>query len=568
MSAAASLSGRSAPRLLSPVRAARWLFGGPVLSPIATVAASAIIPVGPWLVSVMALSVISLTLTPVLGRAAIEDIRLSVVYAFAVSLLATAPTATLAARLVRQSAEENGGRLIPELYAACLIFAGVCAQLFALAVVFGFGMHDVRLATAFVVLTTTGSMLWTSFAMLSALGRHWHVVGAFLLGTLLAIGCALLSTVGTPSVEILLWSFALGLAISHHLMFSSVVGRARITAAGLVEASRAIWHAVAQNGTLFFGVLFTMAGVWADKSIFWFSPDGMVAHSGLFHFAPYDSATFIAHLSMIPTLAAWYLFQQSELEPRVRRFWKLLGERPTHRLLAARAAELQELIWTNIFRILFFQAACTIVLIMLAPQIVRALAMRSDQIELLQIASVAMLLQSLFFLCSAIIMVCNRSRIFFRLSLLFLLSTLGFRNRVLPALRRLGLRDLPRLAPLRGGLLRLRLPRGRRVPVHDIRPGERRPLCRAARPDARPARAPGGCRDRDLDARGPPGRDPSRDGALRRVPHSRPAAIERDGESRRPGMSTTRNRGGDSRASASTAGARVFSRPSRGSMAQ
>jgi uncharacterized membrane protein len=423
MSAARAIPAGAASPGFSPSRAARWLFGGPLLSPITTVAASAIIPVGPWLVSVLALAVISLTLTPVLGRAAIEDIRLSVVYAFAISLLATAPTATLAARLVRKSAEEAGGRLIPELYAACLIFAGVSAQLLALAVVFGVGMNEVRLATAFVVLTTTGSMLWTSFAMLSGLGRHWHVVGAFLLGTVIAIGCALLSTLGTPSVEILIWSFALGLAISHHLMFASVVGRTRINAAGLAEAAGMIWREAVQNGMLFFGVLFTMAGVWADKSIFWFSPDGMVAHSGLFHFAPYDSATFIAHLSMIPTLAAWYLFQQSELEPQVRRFWRLLGERPTHRLLAARAAELQELIWTNVFRILFFQAACSVVLIMLAPQIVRALAMRSDQIELIQIASVAMLLQSLFFLCTAIIMLCNRARIFFRLSLVFFLTT-------------------------------------------------------------------------------------------------------------------------------------------------
>ena len=68
MSAIAAIPAVPASRRLSPLRGARWLFGGPLLSPIATVAASAIIPVGPWLVSVMALAVISLTLTPVLGR--------------------------------------------------------------------------------------------------------------------------------------------------------------------------------------------------------------------------------------------------------------------------------------------------------------------------------------------------------------------------------------------------------------------------------------------------------------------------------------------------------------------
>ncbi|MFO1209999.1 MAG: exopolysaccharide Pel transporter PelG [Amaricoccus sp.] len=425
MSAALALAAEPEPRTGPLAGAFRWLFAGPLLSPIATVAASAIIPVGPWLVSVMALSVISLTLTPVLGRGAIEDIRLSVVYAFATSLVATAPVATVAARLARGAAEEHGGRLVPEIYAACLIFAGLTAQIFALAVVFGFGIHDVRLAVAFVALTGSASMLWTSFAMLSALGRHWQVVGAFLLGTLLAIACALLSTLGTPSVEVLLWSFALGLSIGHHLMFTSTVGSVRVTGAGLIEAARAIWREVVRNHLLFFGVFFTMAGVWADKTVFWFSPDGMVAHSGLFHFAPYDSATFIAHLSMIPTLAAWYLFQQSELEPRVRAFWSLIGERPTYRLLSSRATELQEMIWRNVFRILFFQGACTIVLIMLAPQIVRMLSMRSDQIELLQISSVAMLLQSLFFLCTAIIMVCNRTRTFFRLALMFFVTTVA-----------------------------------------------------------------------------------------------------------------------------------------------
>jgi O-antigen/teichoic acid export membrane protein len=50
--------------------------------------------------------------------------------------------------------------------------------------------------------------------------------------------------------------------------------------------------------------------------------------------------------------------------------------------------------------------------------------MRFDQIELLQIGIVAVLLQCLFFLCSAILLLCNRSAIFFRINLSFIVINL------------------------------------------------------------------------------------------------------------------------------------------------
>lgn len=422
MSDVSTSTPRRRPNLLT--HAVGWLFDGPLLRPIVAIAAAAIVPVGPWLVSVLALSVISLTLSPVLGRAGIEDLRLAVVYAFGISLIATAPVAALAARLARRAAEERAGRLVAEIYTMAQIIAGLASQAFALVVVLGFGIPSLRLAVAFVVLTAAASLLWTSFAVLSALRRTWGVVGAFLLGTVIAIACALLTTIGTPTVEILLWCFALGLAISHHLMYSAVVDGTRLTAAGLAEAARQIWNEIVRNRVLFLGTLCAITAVWADKVIFWFSPDGMAARSGLFHFAPYDSAMFLAHLSMIPTLAAWYLFQQGSLEPQVQRFWRLIGARPTYPALAAATTRLQELVWRNIFGILFVQAVCSIVLILLAPQIARSLAMRFDQIELIQIGTVAVLLQSLYFLCSAVIMVCNRTRTFFQLNLAFLTLTL------------------------------------------------------------------------------------------------------------------------------------------------
>lgn len=397
----------------------RWMFRGPLLSPIINFGAAAIVAVGPWMITVLALALISLTLSPVLGRTAIADLRLSVAYSFGIALIATAPLAALTARRIRHAAEDQNGRLVPELYAVCLVFSGLLAQALALLAIFGFGITPVKLSVAFLVMAATGSLMFTSFAILMALGRYWQLINSFIIGTLLALVCALLSSLWKPSVEILLWSFSLGLWVSHDLMFSATTGGARITTAGLAEAFGVIRKEVCRSRILFFGIAFATLGVWADKWVYWFSSIGMVARSGFYHFPPYDSAMFIAHLSMAPTLAAWFLFQGRVLEPRVQHFWRLIEQHPTRAALVAEASALQELVWRNVFVILFVQAACSAILIMLSPNIIRALSMRFDQIELLQIGIVAVLLQSLFFLCSAILLLCNRSTIFFRINAIF-----------------------------------------------------------------------------------------------------------------------------------------------------
>ncbi len=405
--------------------AGRWLMQTPLLGPMIAFLAATTIVVGPWLMSVLALAVISISLGPILGHAAIADLRLAVAYGFGVSLITTAPVAALTARLVRRAAEDRAGRLVPELYAVGQILAAVTAQALALGVIFGLGMGDLELAVPFVVLAGTNSLLLTSFAVLMALGRPWRLIGTFLLGTLTAIGCALASTLGALSVEMLLWAFSLGLWISHRLMYSATVRGTWITLSGLGEALALIRKEIARCRPLFFGVLLAMLGIWADKWVFWFGPAGMVARSGFYHFAPYDSAMFIAHLSMIPTLAGWFLFQERVIEPRMRRFWDLTGQRPTCKALESDVARLQELILQGVFRILFAQTVCSAVLILLSPLVARLLAMSSVQVELLQIGIVAVLLQSLFFLCCSILILCNRSIVFFRLGLLFFALNLG-----------------------------------------------------------------------------------------------------------------------------------------------
>ena len=408
------------------LRRAGWLFDGPLLGPMVGFAASTIIAVGPWLMSILALSLISLTLTPVLGTSGIADVRLSVAYAFGLALLVSAPVVVLTARLVRNAAEKDGGRLVTELYAACLLVAGGGTQLLAIATVVGFGIMPAELAIAFVVLASTCALLLTGFGMLMALQEYWRLIATFFFGIAVGLSAALLTSAWTTTVESLIWSFAIGFWVTHQMMFSRTGPAEVVTLEGLGEAFATMRREATQSRLLFWGLVFATLGVWVDKCIFWFQPTGVVTKSGFYHFPTYDSVMFIAHLSMIPTLAAWFLFQRRVLEPEVREFWHLTGRQPTRAALAEATDRLQELIWGAVFRILFVQMVCSVFLIMMAPEIIRRFGLRFDQMELLQVGFVAIFLQSLLFVSSSILVLCGKIYLFMIVNLLFFSTNLIF----------------------------------------------------------------------------------------------------------------------------------------------
>ena len=77
---------------------AEWVMTDPLLGSVRKFGAATILAAGPWLVAVAALAIISVTMTPLMSYAAIEDLRLTVVYAFCIAPLLAGPIGAVAAR--------------------------------------------------------------------------------------------------------------------------------------------------------------------------------------------------------------------------------------------------------------------------------------------------------------------------------------------------------------------------------------------------------------------------------------------------------------------------------------
>jgi uncharacterized membrane protein len=397
-----------------------WWLDGPLLGPLRQFASAVVITAGPWIVSVTALAIISITMTPLMGGAAIEDLRLSVVSAFVIAPLISGPIGTIAARLISNSVEERAGRFVFEIFGIAALGSGGIAMAVAAITATLLSVGPLRVVIGFVWMTVAAALLWITFAVLAALRFYRLLILSFSTGMLLSIFCTLAAARAGPNIELLLWSFTAGIAFCVILAFVYVSARYWNESD---SPDTALWLMVGETSRLSplaLGIVAGIGAVWTDKIVFWLGPYGMRSEAGFIHFGPYDSVMFIAHLSIIPSLAAMLLFQNGVLRASIGMFRATLTNHSTYNRVRSASLSVGRTIWGHIFGIGFMQASCSAGLILMAPIITELMDFNLAQFDLLRISIVAVFFQSLLFLSSSILIVCQRVRIFCMLQLSFL----------------------------------------------------------------------------------------------------------------------------------------------------
>ncbi|QQO43534.1 exopolysaccharide Pel transporter PelG [Paracoccus sp. MC1862] len=402
----------------------RWWLSDPLLKPVQRFAAAIIVAAGPWLVSVFALAIISVTMTPAMGLAAVEDFRLTVVYAFCIAPLATGPIGAIAARRVVVEVQAGNHARVPELFIAAGACSALVAQIIAVLACLLLGVRPIGVATGLVSLTAAAALLWTSFAILSAVSAYGFLIAALTGGMVFSVLCTLVAASITPTTEMLIWCFIAGvlfcvtLCLRHvQLHFPSRYDAFLPTAQGLLADLRG-------NAVLCAGVLFAICGVWIDKWTFWFGPHSVRSEAGLLHYSLYDSVMFLAHLSVIPSYAALLVFHHGDLVAATERFKAALAARATHGVIRARIDDLERTVWSGMFTIAFVQGAITAGLILMAPLMARFLDFSFNQFLMLRIALIGVCLHGVMFLCCAMLLVANRTRHFMLIQAGFLVLNL------------------------------------------------------------------------------------------------------------------------------------------------
>ncbi|TNC74981.1 exopolysaccharide Pel transporter PelG [Rubellimicrobium roseum] len=401
-------------------KALRWWMGSGLLRPARGLMAAVVVAAGPWLVSVIALAVVSVTMTPVLGFEAVEDLRLTVIYAFCLAPLAAGPVGATVSRMIGAGLDSGDIGQVPALFLAAAVGSALAAEVLAVVVVMLLGIGPLEVALAFVFLTGAAAMLWTSFAALTALRAYRLLIWSFAGGMALAVAAIMLATRGRVDTETLIWSFTAGIALCVCLALIRLRRAAGGSDGNLVRALGDTRREMRRLWPLALGVLCAITAAWADKWVYWVSPGAARSAAGFAHYSPYDSVMFLAHLSAIPSYAALLVFHDSDLRGSVETFRARLGDRSTYARIRASVDALGQTVWSGVFAIVYLQAALTACMVLMAPALAAALDFSFDQIITLRVGLIAVFLHAFFYLSCAVLLLCNRTRLYLLMQAAFL----------------------------------------------------------------------------------------------------------------------------------------------------
>ena len=388
-------------------------------SVLSSVGHAAVIAAGPWLFTIFSLATITVLAQPVAGLDTLANFRAVIIYAFASSLVLSAPITIVATRLVADALWLKQPQDVrPLLFGANMVVLPVVMTVVGALTWYFTVPRD--LALSLVASASLVAMIWVALAFCGAVRDYAGVTISFLVGLLISLVVTITAAVWGFQAAGMVWSFTLGLSFTFFGLTARVlatfphhVSRPVAGLAAIITGVMRYWHLV-------LGALLGTTAVWIDKWLFWFSPAAETVKGGLVHAPPYDSAMFIASLVIIPSLAAFVMNLETDFFDRYQKYYATIGSHGTLGQIEQARARLARYTMDNLALITVVQVGICAVLVLTAPLIIDALGLQFRQIAILRYGALGGVFQFIFIACTSMLLFFDRRRLYLILQALFL----------------------------------------------------------------------------------------------------------------------------------------------------
>lgn len=319
---------------------------------------------GPWLFTVLALGGITLFFADMFDNAQLLNFRVVIVYNFAFSLVLSAPvfmvvTRYLADKIHIQNVTSTPSVMLGSLLLLYAIQTPIVLWFYLYYVEFPLAMRIAALVNVYLI-----TSVWTLGVFLTALKDYNAVTRSFGIGMLLAVIFAQLFKENFGDVG-MLHGFSIGLT---YVVFSLV---SRIFAEysygwqqpfAFLPWMRKYWElAVA-------GIAYN-AAIWVDKWMMWFVPEAVLLPSKMRMYPDYDSAMFLAYISIVPAMAVFIFSVETHFFERYQRYYEdILDHMPLKKIRENHRA-IVDSIMTSARNFILVQGTFCFLAIVLAAQI-------------------------------------------------------------------------------------------------------------------------------------------------------------------------------------------------------
>ncbi len=335
---------------------------------------------GPWIFTIFALAGITNIYNNFFGMEGLLNFRVIVIYNFAFSLVLSAPVYMVATRYIADNIHRKDVTNVPSIMIGSMVLS-YAIQL-PVGAIFYLWYVDLPLplqlsAMLNLFLLTT---VWLLGVFLTALKDYNAVGWAYGIGMLIAVVCAQVLKDIFDEVG-MLNGFSIGLAF---IVFSLA---AKVFSEYAYKYDRPfdLNSYFSKYWELAVGGLFYNAAIWVDKWIMWFAPESWMttyegARTGMRMYPDYDSAMFLAYLTIIPAMAVFVFAVETNFFERYQRFYDNILQHKPLRKIISNHKEIIDSIFGSARNFIIVQGTIVFLAIVLAPALFEWININSKQI--------------------------------------------------------------------------------------------------------------------------------------------------------------------------------------------
>lgn len=382
---------------------------------------SAFITSGPWMFTILALAGINLVGKDLVAMEELTLFRVVVIYNFCFSVVLTGPLVMVATRYLADAIYAKQVDTAPGMLLATLGLAYAIAALTAGPFYLFLSDLPVPMAAAALINFFLVSGIWVVSIFLSALKDYVAVTTAFGFGMLVAtVATGVLGAFAGPTGMV--WGFSAGLAAIQFGLIARVFAEYPYRVARLfafLAYFRKYWD-LALVG------LFANLAVWVDKWIMWFVPEREAVSGAMVIYSAYDSAMFVAYLTILPALTLFTVNIETRFFERYQGFYRDIQSHATYDQIARNHKSIVAALLESSRNLIILQGAVCAVTIFLAPSIVGSLGLHYQQIGMFRFGTLGAFFQVLFLFCTVILAYFDLRKRNLCAQLFYLVANAGF----------------------------------------------------------------------------------------------------------------------------------------------
>jgi polysaccharide biosynthesis protein PelG len=335
---------------------------------------------GPWLFTILAIAGITLLYGGFIAHTDLINFRVILVYNLAASLVLSAPVFMVITRYIADAISAKDVTNVPSTLLGCMVLT-LLIQLPIAISFYGFyvdlplSLRLLAIANLFLL-----TLVWLLGVFLMAL-KDFHAVNwSYALGMLIAVLLAQWLRVEHGAAGMLA-GFNAGIAFIAFSLIAKVFAEYPYK----FQSPFAMMPCFRRYYQLALGGFFYNLAIWVDKLIMWFAPERVMLPSKMVMYPDYDSAMFLAYVTIVPAMAVFVFSVETNFFQRYRRFYDdILEHKPLARI-QENGRKLADSVLHHARTFMVVQGAITFLAIILAAEILGALNINYRQIGIFRL---------------------------------------------------------------------------------------------------------------------------------------------------------------------------------------